>query len=203
MLSYSFINPGGASGKGLSLPMQETQKTGGSIPGWGRSPGGGHGNPLRYSCLENPMDRGAWWAMVHRVTWVRHDWGDLARMQVSLHRNLLFDPKIFLTELGTYTSACRLLPEEENSMCPFDFGESTSYVERCWPRVVTTGLLQGSPHVFLLSCSNNWLVCDPMDYSLPGSSVHGIFQARILEWAAISFSMEDFNLKPIGLTFLV
>ena len=32
----------------------------GSIPGLGRSPGGGHGNPLQYSCLENPMDRGAW-----------------------------------------------------------------------------------------------------------------------------------------------
>ena len=35
----------------------------GSIPGSGRSPGGGHGNPLQYSCLENPMDRGVWWAM--------------------------------------------------------------------------------------------------------------------------------------------
>ena len=39
----------------------------GSIPGLGRSPGGGHGNPLQYSCLENPMDRGAWWATVHGV----------------------------------------------------------------------------------------------------------------------------------------
>ena len=39
-----------------------------SIPGLGRSPGGGHGIPLQYSCLENPMDRGAWWAMVHRVS---------------------------------------------------------------------------------------------------------------------------------------
>ena len=39
----------------------------GSIPGWGRSLGGGHGNPLQYSCLENAMDRGAWWATVHRV----------------------------------------------------------------------------------------------------------------------------------------
>ena len=39
----------------------------GSIPGSGRSPGGGHGNPLQYSCLENSMDRGAWQAMVHRV----------------------------------------------------------------------------------------------------------------------------------------
>ena len=34
----------------------------GSVPGWGRSPGGGHGNPLQYSCMENPMDRGALWA---------------------------------------------------------------------------------------------------------------------------------------------
>ena len=35
--------------------------------GLGRSPGGGHGNPLQCSCLENPMDRGAWWATIHRV----------------------------------------------------------------------------------------------------------------------------------------
>ena len=37
------------------------------IPGWGRSPGGGHGYPLQYSCLENPIDRGAWRAAVHRA----------------------------------------------------------------------------------------------------------------------------------------
>ena len=45
----------------------------GLIPGSGRFLGGGHGNPLQYSCLENPMDRGAWWATVHRVTksWTR------------------------------------------------------------------------------------------------------------------------------------
>ena len=40
----------------------------GSIPGLGRSPGGGHGNTLQYSCLENPTDRGAWQVMVYRVT---------------------------------------------------------------------------------------------------------------------------------------
>ena len=40
----------------------------GSIPGLGRSPGGGHDNSLQYSCRENPMDRGAWWAMVLGVT---------------------------------------------------------------------------------------------------------------------------------------
>ena len=40
----------------------------GSIPGAGRSPGERNGNPLQYSCLENSMDRGAWWAIVHGVT---------------------------------------------------------------------------------------------------------------------------------------
>ena len=44
-----------------------------SIPGLGRSPGEEYGNPLWYSCLENPMDRGAWWATVHRIakSWTR------------------------------------------------------------------------------------------------------------------------------------
>ena len=40
----------------------------GLIPGLGRSPGEKNGNPLQYSCLENPMDRGTWWATVHRIT---------------------------------------------------------------------------------------------------------------------------------------
>ena len=44
----------------------------GLIPGWGRSPGGHLSNPLQYSSLGNPMDRGAWWAPVHWVTRVRH-----------------------------------------------------------------------------------------------------------------------------------
>ena len=45
----------------------------GSIPGWGRFPGERNGNPLQYSCLENPIDRGAWRAIVHGVARVRHD----------------------------------------------------------------------------------------------------------------------------------
>ena len=51
------------------LPMQETQKTPftGSIPGSERSPGEGNGNPLQYSCLENPVDRGYWQATIHRI----------------------------------------------------------------------------------------------------------------------------------------
>ena len=43
----------------------------GSIPVSGRSPGGGHGKPLQYSCLRNPMDRGAWWAIAHGVATIR------------------------------------------------------------------------------------------------------------------------------------
>ena len=43
-------------------------RDGGLIPGSGRFPGRGHGNPLQYSCLENPMEKGAWWATVFRVT---------------------------------------------------------------------------------------------------------------------------------------
>ena len=45
----------------------------GSIPGSGRSPGGGYGYPLQYSCLENPIDRGAWRATVHGVSRVGHN----------------------------------------------------------------------------------------------------------------------------------
>ena len=50
--------PGGSDGKESACNVGYL----GSIPELGRSPGGGHGNPLQYSCLENSMDRGAWWA---------------------------------------------------------------------------------------------------------------------------------------------
>ena len=58
----------------------------GSIPGSGRSPGGGNGNPLQYSSLENSMDREAWWATVHRVT-KRRTW--LKQLSMHAHRDLL------------------------------------------------------------------------------------------------------------------
>ena len=56
--------PGGSDGKESACNAGDL----GLIPGLGRSPGRGHGNPLWYSCLENPMDRGAWWATVQGVT---------------------------------------------------------------------------------------------------------------------------------------
>ena len=61
-------------GTSLNFPGNSESKTSaynagdpGSIPGWGRSPGEGNGNPLQHSCLENPMDGGAWQATVHGV----------------------------------------------------------------------------------------------------------------------------------------
>ena len=59
---YTLGFPGGASGK---EPTSQSRRS--KIPGSGRSPGGGNGNPLQYSCLGNPMDRGAWQATVQRV----------------------------------------------------------------------------------------------------------------------------------------
>ena len=57
------ITPGSSTGKEPSCNAGEL----GSIPGLGRSPGEGNGNPLQYFCLENPIDREAWWATVHGV----------------------------------------------------------------------------------------------------------------------------------------
>ena len=56
--------PSDAVVKNLPAKAGDPRDTG-LIPGWGRSPGGGTGNPLQYSCLENSMDRGAWRAIVH------------------------------------------------------------------------------------------------------------------------------------------
>jgi len=60
---------GGIGGTGVkNLPANAgDMRDAGCIPGLGRSPGGGHDNPVQYSGLENPMDRGAWWATVHGV----------------------------------------------------------------------------------------------------------------------------------------
>ena len=55
--------PGGSEGKESACKAEDP----GLIPGLGRSPGEGNGNPLQYPCLENLMDRGAWWAAVHGV----------------------------------------------------------------------------------------------------------------------------------------
>ena len=59
--------PGGLMVENLPASIGDAGETG-LVPGLGRSPGGRNGNPLQYSFLENPMNGGAWWAIVHRVT---------------------------------------------------------------------------------------------------------------------------------------
>ena len=61
--------PGGSDGKESACNAEDLD----SIPGLGRSPRGGHGNPLQNSCLENPTDKGAWWATVIRLERVGRD----------------------------------------------------------------------------------------------------------------------------------
>ena len=66
LIRFTYKFPGGSVVKNQPANAGDTGDTG-SIPGWGRFPGRGNGNPLQYSCLENSMDRGAWWAEVHGV----------------------------------------------------------------------------------------------------------------------------------------
>ena len=68
-----------------------------SIPGLGRSLGGGHGNPLQYSCLENPMDRGAWWATVHRVA---KSQTQLKRLNTQAYSNADLDNLVWYVPLS-------------------------------------------------------------------------------------------------------
>jgi len=77
-LHYHYTDfPGGSDGKASAYNVGDL----GSIPGSGRSPGEGNRNPLQYSCLENPIDRGAWWAAVHGVAKSRTQLSDFT----SLH----------------------------------------------------------------------------------------------------------------------
>ena len=82
----SFSTPHGLSGGSYDAGDP------GSIPGLGRSPGEGDGCPLQYSCLENPMDRGAWWATVRGIT------KSQTRHQITLSLSSLFNPGSFYVD---------------------------------------------------------------------------------------------------------
>ena len=88
--------------------MQELQETG-LIPGLGRSSRGGDSNPLQYSCLGNPMDRGVWCATAHEVARISHVWVTKQNQQQGAHRcHLLFSSlwfqwvEIHLSKISTY-----------------------------------------------------------------------------------------------------
>ena len=107
----------------------------GSVSGSERSLGRGHGNPLQYSCLENPMVREAWWAIVYRVTQTQ-----IGLKGLSTHYEKKYGGSL----------CCVCVCAQQLQLCP--------------------------------------TLCDPVDYSPPGSSVHGIFPARILEWVGMPSS---------------
>ena len=82
-------------------PLANAGDTGdsGSIPGLGRSPGIGNGNPLQCSCLENPMDRGVWWATVHGVT-------ESDTTEVTLHACVLCNAVLIVLPLQAGKNPC-------------------------------------------------------------------------------------------------
>ena len=84
--------PGGSDGKASAYNAGDS----GSIPVLGRSSGEGNGNPLQYSCLDNPMDGGAWWAAVHGVA---KNWTQLSDFTFTFHFHALEK------EMATHSSA--------------------------------------------------------------------------------------------------
>ena len=91
IVSFSKGFPGGSDGKASACNVGDP----GSIPGSRRSPGEGNGNPLQYSCLENSMDGGDWYATVHGVTKNRTRQGDFTVLYV-ISVFYLYDPLIHM-----------------------------------------------------------------------------------------------------------
>ena len=85
--------PGGISGKEPPPASAIDIRDMNSIPGSGRFPGEGHGNPLQYSCLENPMDRGAWRATVHSIT---KSWTRRKQLSTAAQHNVNFCYLLFI-----------------------------------------------------------------------------------------------------------
>ena len=93
LLLYTILRaPGGSDSKQSACNAGDP----GSIPGSGRSPGEVNGNPLQYSCLENRMDIGAWWATVHGISarlWLQV--GSPKRLRSDLNQTVSFPPTLF------------------------------------------------------------------------------------------------------------
>ena len=144
------------------------------------SDGEGNGTPLQYSCLENPIDGGAWWAAVHGVA---KSWTRLSNFPFTFHFHALEK------EMATHSSvlAWRIPGMGEPN------GLLSMGSHRVWQGWSNLAAAAAACSVRFPGCcfwplSHVWLICDPIDCNLPGSSVHGISQARILQWVTISLT---------------
>ena len=150
----------------------------GSIPEPGRSPGGGHRNPLQCSCLEIAMDRGAWWAIAYGVglQQVRHDWSDSTHVRGAFtYEKWFFKPDCF----------CRWVRKEQQSLRTL---YNTVFKMQNWEGFEPVLKLLSA--VLCLVAQSYPTPRDPMDCSPPGSSM-GSLQARILEWIAMPSSRKS------------
>ena len=146
--------------------MQET-KDGSLIPGLGRSPEGGHGNLLQYSCLGNPMDRGAWQATVHRVT---KSWTWLRRLSMHTHRGLVGSNSVsiytWVVQFSSVAQSCPTLwPHESQharppcpSPTPWVHWDSRPSSQRCHPAIASSVVpFSSCPQSFLNPTSHQIL----------------------------------------------
>ena len=213
----------------------------GLIPGSGQSHGEGHSNPLQYSRMENPMDRGTWRATVHGIT---KGWPRLKQLSTHVHKKLktLYRYSSLIihstdTQIGNVRSIAFIQQKVSDCHIPGTVLHAGDTVvkrteevpvlfnkwfkhECCCCQVASVVSDSVRPHKreptrfprpwdppgknagvgcrFLLQCmkvksqsevtQSCLTLSDPMDCSPPGSSIHGIFQARVLEWGAIAFS---------------
>ena len=147
----------------MSKKKKRNVRNMGSIPELGRFLGG---SPLQYSYLEDPMDRGAWWAMVHRVT---KSWTQLKQLSIHAHTIVYFYQLLLVCKSCLLCQVIGLI--------------------RWWPHAKhilrTIYAAAATAAKSLQSCPT---LCDPIEGSPPGPAIPGILQARTLEWVAISFS---------------
>ena len=134
--------------------------------------GEGNGNPLQCSCLENPRHGGAWWAAVYGVAQSRTR---LKRLSSSSSCVLMSILRFQRKALGQLISNFKIL----------DFVPAPLIYSKKTQSMCVYAAAAAAASKSLQSCPT---LCDPIDGSPPGSPVPGIFQARRLEWVAISFS---------------
>ena len=151
---------GGTVVKNLPANAEDARDMG-SIPGLGRSPGEGNDGPLQYSCLENPTDRGAWWATVHGVTKrIRHNWVTKQQFKNSLSASCVPQevlPFVYKTS-SVRSSSHPSGPPNSSAPCTHSGGHTDPSLPLNWsglwpcPSLTWRGQSLQHPHGWRISC---------------------------------------------------